>query len=68
MAEYNVPHGSKNPGMAVVRSYRYLAGDQCSSENVRLAMILGWCVEWVSYDDLLTSLMKIVTGVAKNFS
>jgi len=48
MGEYNVPYGSKNPGMAVVRSYRYLAGEQCSSEGLRLAMILGWCVEWVS--------------------
>jgi len=34
--------------MTVVNSYRYLAGDKCTDDGVRLAMILGWCVEWVS--------------------
>jgi len=53
MGDYNVPYGKKNRGMTVVHSYRYLAGDKCSAEGVRLAMILGWCVEWVSDDACL---------------
>jgi len=48
MGEYNVPYGKKNRGLTVVHSYRYLAGDKCTDDGVRLAMILGWCVEWVS--------------------
>jgi len=48
VGEYNVPYGKKNRGMTVVHSYRYLAGDKCTSEAERLAMILGWCIEWVS--------------------
>jgi farnesyl diphosphate synthase len=45
--EYNVPYGKKNRGLTVIHSYRYLAGDRCSEEGVKLAMILGWCVEWL---------------------
>jgi len=48
MGDYNVPYGKKNRGMTVVHSYRYVAGKTCTDEGVRLAMILGWCVEWVS--------------------
>ena len=59
MGEYNVPYGKKNRGMTVVHSYRYLAGDKCSGEGVRLAMILGWCVEWVSDADLLSILHRV---------
>jgi len=46
--EYNVPFGKKNRGMTVVHSYRLLAGAKCSEEGMRLATVLGWCVEWVS--------------------
>ena len=56
MFTYNVPHGENDLlGVAVLHSYRYLAGDKCTDEGVRLAMILGWCVEWVS-DGLLSPL------------
>jgi len=58
MGDYNVPNGCKNVGMAVVTSYRYLAGDNCCSEGLREAMILGWCIEWVSYADLLSNTYK----------
>ena len=47
MGEYNVQYGKKNRGLTVVHSYRYLVGSKCTEDGVRLAMILGWCVEWV---------------------
>jgi len=50
MGEYNVLYGKKNRGLTVLHSYRYLAGDRCTDDGQRLAMILGWCVEWVSAD------------------
>jgi len=56
MDEYNVPFGKKNRGMTVVHSYRYLAGEKVTDEGLRLAMILGWCVEWASVPNLLTGL------------
>jgi len=44
-----VPGGKRNRAMAVVYSYRMLAPkDDLTPENLRLAMILGWCVEMVS--------------------
>ena len=46
--EYNVPHGKKNRGMTVMHSYRYLMGSSSTDEGEKLAMILGWCIEWVS--------------------
>ncbi|KAL5007681.1 hypothetical protein ScPMuIL_016487 [Solemya velum] len=42
--EYNVPFGKKNRGLAVVTSYRLLV-DKPTEENIKLAQILGWCVE-----------------------
>jgi hypothetical protein len=47
VSEYNVPYGKKNRGLAVVQSYRYLARNSCTDEGVKLAMIIGWCIEWV---------------------
>ncbi|XP_015512781.1 farnesyl pyrophosphate synthase isoform X1 [Neodiprion lecontei] len=44
--QYNVPSGKKNRGLAVVYAFKKLAThDQLTEENVRLARILGWCVE-----------------------
>ena len=48
MYEYTVPIGPKNFGMIVLRYYRHLAGAKCTDDGVRLSMILGWCLEWVS--------------------
>jgi len=42
--QYNVPKGKKNRGLATVVAYRMLA-DDVSEEKIRLAQILGWCVE-----------------------
>jgi len=44
--------------MGIVKSYRYIAGDKCSDDGVRLAMILGWCAEWVSVP-ILTALHRM---------
>ncbi|XP_067015784.2 farnesyl pyrophosphate synthase [Anabrus simplex] len=44
--QYNVPGGKKNRGLAVVFAYRMLTPpQQLTPENIRLAQILGWCVE-----------------------
>lgn len=45
--QYNVPKGKKNRGLATVVAYKMLSKDH-SEENIRLAQILGWCVEIVS--------------------
>ncbi|OXU18892.1 hypothetical protein TSAR_016867 [Trichomalopsis sarcophagae] len=46
--QYNVPSGKKNRGLSLVYAYRKLAPpDQLTEDNVRLARILGWCVEMV---------------------
>ncbi|RZF44697.1 hypothetical protein LSTR_LSTR000649 [Laodelphax striatellus] len=44
--QYNVPGGKKNRGMALVLGYKFLANSKdLTPENMRLARILGWCVE-----------------------
>ena len=49
MLEYNVPHGKRNRGLTVINAFRHLAKpDQLTDDNVLKAMVLGWCVEWVS--------------------
>jgi len=58
MGEYNVPYGKKNRGLTVLHSYRYLAREKCTDEGERLAMIVGWCVEWVSVS-LLTYILTV---------
>jgi len=48
--QYNVPNGKKNRGVALVLAYKMLMSKQgeLTEENLRLAQILGWCVEMVS--------------------
>ncbi|XP_011643070.1 farnesyl pyrophosphate synthase-like isoform X3 [Pogonomyrmex barbatus] len=44
--QYNVPGGKKTRGLTVVYAYRLLASNnQLTEDNIRLARILGWCVE-----------------------
>ncbi|XP_071054062.1 farnesyl pyrophosphate synthase isoform X4 [Onthophagus taurus] len=44
--QHNVPNGKKNRGLAVVAAYKMLEdAANLTPENVRLANILGWCVE-----------------------
>ncbi|XP_070566289.1 farnesyl pyrophosphate synthase-like [Ptychodera flava] len=46
--EYNVPGGKKNRGLTVVSAYRSIIGkEDISDEEVKCAMVLGWCVEWL---------------------
>lgn len=46
VAEYNVPYGKKNRGLSVVTSFKELKGDH-TKEEIKRAMVLGWCVEWL---------------------
>lgn len=46
--QYTVPDGKKNRGYSVPASYRLLVKpDQLTEENIRLANILGWTVEFL---------------------
>ncbi|XP_014243529.1 farnesyl pyrophosphate synthase [Cimex lectularius] len=45
--QYNVSSGKNLRGMSVVYSYRFLAPNSLTPENVRISQILGWCVEMV---------------------
>ncbi|WOK92576.1 farnesyl pyrophosphare synthase [Canna indica] len=48
MLEYNVPGGKLNRGLSVIDSYKLLKeGKQLSDEEVFLACVLGWCIEWL---------------------
>ncbi|XP_063698566.1 farnesyl pyrophosphate synthase [Culicoides brevitarsis] len=42
--QYNVPRGKKNRGLATLVAYKMLSTDY-SEEQIRLAHVLGWCVE-----------------------
>lgn len=47
--QYNVPSGKKNRGLALILSYKLLEDpSRQTPENIRLANIMGWCVEMVS--------------------
>lgn len=49
LLQYNVPSGKKSRGLAVVGAYKMFEHpDKLTPENIRLANILGWCVEMVS--------------------
>ncbi|XP_024938655.1 farnesyl pyrophosphate synthase isoform X2 [Cephus cinctus] len=44
--QYNVPGGKKNRGLSLVYAYKMLAPrDQLTEDNIRLARVLGWCLE-----------------------
>ncbi|OAD58472.1 Farnesyl pyrophosphate synthase, partial [Eufriesea mexicana] len=44
--QYNVPVGGKNRALTVIHAYKLLSPyDQLTEENIRLARILGWCIE-----------------------
>ncbi|KAL3286354.1 hypothetical protein HHI36_000862 [Cryptolaemus montrouzieri] len=49
LLQYNVPTGKKSRGLAVVGAYKIFEHpDRLTPENIRLANILGWCVEMLS--------------------
>uniref|UniRef100_A0A1I8P502 Farnesyl pyrophosphate synthase n=1 Tax=Stomoxys calcitrans TaxID=35570 RepID=A0A1I8P502_STOCA len=44
--KYNIPHGKLNRGLLTVLTYKNLVpAKELTPENVKLAQILGWCVE-----------------------
>lgn len=46
--QYNVPKGKTNRGILTVSTYKSLVNSKdISAENLKLAEILGWCVELV---------------------
>lgn len=61
LLQYNVPCGKKNRGLATVFSYKLLEDRaKLTPENIRLANILGWCVEMLQAfflvsDDIMDS-------------
>lgn len=62
--QYNVPCGKKNRGLATIMSYKLLeTPERLTPENIRLANILGWCVEMVSRSVIVISnKLDIVAG------
>lgn len=59
--QYNVPGGKKNRGLALIASYRlFMAESELNPEKLRLAQIMGWCIEMLQsfllvMDDLMDS-------------
>ncbi|KAL1500777.1 hypothetical protein ABEB36_006222 [Hypothenemus hampei] len=57
--QYNTPNGKKNRGLILVSSYKMLEDpDKLTQENLKLANILGWCVEmmqthYLMLDDIM---------------
>ncbi|XP_041466419.1 farnesyl pyrophosphate synthase-like [Lytechinus variegatus] len=48
MLVYNVPGGKRNRGLTVVNAFRQLANSvQSTEDSIHIAMVLGWCVEWL---------------------
>lgn len=53
MLQYNVPGGKKYRGIIAVQVYEMLAAkDQLTEENLKLASLLGWMVEFVSISEI----------------
>jgi len=53
--QYNVPNGKKNRGLSVVAAYKMIeTAENLTPENIRLANILGWCVEMVQSSFLIS--------------
>jgi len=44
--------GKCNRGLMVASSLKHLKGGAMSKEEEKKALILGWCVEWVSSEFL----------------
>ncbi|CAG9764136.1 unnamed protein product [Ceutorhynchus assimilis] len=59
--QYNTPNGKKYRGMIVISSYKMLEDPaRLTPENIRLASIVGWCVEMLQayfliLDDIMDS-------------
>lgn len=48
--EYNVPNGKMTRARDLVNAYKQLVPpEQLTKEKIRLARIVGWCIEMVSF-------------------
>uniref|UniRef100_A0A2P2LK10 Farnesyl pyrophosphate synthase 3 n=1 Tax=Rhizophora mucronata TaxID=61149 RepID=A0A2P2LK10_RHIMU len=48
MLDYNVPRGKLDRGLSVVYCYKSLKeGKEVNSDEIFLASVLGWCIEWL---------------------
>lgn len=46
--QYNVPNGKKNRALMVPQTYKMLvSSSQLTEENLKLANVMGWCVEFL---------------------
>lgn len=43
-----MPHGKKNRGLTVVHSYKFLKGNDATDDDLKIAALIGWCIEFVS--------------------
>ena len=60
--QYNVPTGKKNRGLALVLAYKMIEKPaNLTDDNLKLAMILGWCVEMVIYVFHLQNLTNLIS-------
>ena len=48
------PAGKLNRGLSVIDSYRLLKeGKELTEDEIFLASVLGWCIEWVRHSNKL---------------
>ncbi|KAM7495666.1 hypothetical protein LguiB_030275 [Lonicera macranthoides] len=47
MLDYNVPGGKLNRGLSVIDSFKLLKEGKELEDEVFLACVLGWCIEWL---------------------
>jgi len=47
LCDYTVPGGKLNRGLTVLHTARILRSGALSASDARLAMVLGWCIEWL---------------------
>ncbi|XP_071743325.1 farnesyl pyrophosphate synthase isoform X1 [Lepeophtheirus salmonis] len=46
--QYNVPHGKKTRGLAVLATYKHLVSEtKISNVSLKEAIVMGWCVEFL---------------------
>ena len=51
------PAGKLNRGLSVIDSYRLLKeGKELTEDEIFLASVLGWCIEWVRYNYTIHSI------------
>ncbi|KAK2551855.1 Farnesyl pyrophosphate synthase [Acropora cervicornis] len=60
--------GKRNRGLSVIGSLRHLVSpDKLTEEQLKTASILGWCVEWVTYQTATGQTLDLITQPGENF-